>query len=154
MEKKKFQIINVDKDNCMVTYLDNGQKITRTVVPPADIKFAKIGFAEVGFDEENYINFIRNEKSNTPNNFNKGFNKYKTANAYDKPKEREYAKIKVFKGLSDIELEQVYNDLAEKYTVKATQTFEDGDDKDLWKGVIYYSVLDSQLNKEEEFPDY
>ena len=44
----------------MVTYLDNGQKITRTVVPPADIKFAKIGFAEVGIlMKENYINFYK-----------------------------------------------------------------------------------------------
>lgn len=148
MEKKKYEVINVDKDNSMVTYLDDGIKTTKTVTAPADIKFARLGFAEIGFDENNYVNFIRSEKKNNSNGFKP---KYKTANAYEKPEEKEYSKIKIFRGLSDIELEQVYNDLADQYKVKATQSFEDDENKGLWKGIIYYSIKESQLKNEEDY---
>ena len=55
----QIEVTNVQKESNSVSYSQDGQSKTASIVAPAQIKYARIGKAEAGFSQEGNINFLK-----------------------------------------------------------------------------------------------
>ena len=122
-EKIQVKITGVNQEAEVIKYIIEGKEHVSTVIPPADIKYARIGDAEVQLNEAGYVCYIRAIKKNafTPNNFDKEKTNYATS------KPSKGSTMKAVENLTAQEVAGVYNELSTQKNVVASNIFQNKD---------------------------
>ena len=142
--EQTINITNVNKEASVISFIENGLPVTKSVVAPADIKYLRQGMATIKIDNNGYVSYGRMEKRVVaPQPIYQQPQQYIPQPA-PVEKEKFVSKIKVFRRLTDDELIKAYNDMAEKVWVKASNVFEEEEGL-LWKMIIFYAVQPSKI---------
>lgn len=130
----EIEITAIDLQNSVIQALNDEGEGEFRVVFPAKISFAKNGKAKVKFDENGNINYLRMNSAGSfqkkPSfNYSKPFQqafkpKFQQSNNFQpKPQVHYDSEIKVLIDVPLIDYEKVYNEMAQKTWITASQVF-------------------------------
>ena len=131
------EITSIDTTNSSVTFNQEGESKTMSVILPAQIKWAKIGKAEIGINPEGKINFIKSlepKQTQAPYNGN---------GSYKKPDSgiRAISTVKAMEDITLTEFATVYDNINATKNTKcgASTLFRRDDGK--YDAVLYVTTF-------------